>query len=151
MLCKKINLIPIILLIISICSLYLNTNQVQAKKSKDCIVLSEGECARHKDGSPQECEINNKDGICSEAEGKCKCVSAPRSCDEYEKLFADFSCYDCDGSRLSCPIGNIVTISYGTLVGEIYCCCNNNDVRKVNGGEEGTNVIQSNDEKVVSP
>lgn len=94
-----------------------------------CISISPGECARHKDGSPQKCKSGGKDGICVEVAGACKCVAQPTSCDEYERVYSDTTCYDCDGTRESCPIGRLVTIDYGLLYGEIYCCCKNNAVK----------------------
>lgn len=113
----------------------------------ECISISPGECARHKDGSPQTCKASGNSGICIEVAGSCKCVAEPKSCDEYQSVYSDSTCYDCDGSRESCPIGKLITIDYGLLYGQIFCCCRNNGIKTVTK-DKITNKVLSNDGSV---
>lgn len=135
----KTNIKQVKIILILLFSFFCEVDQSIAKKigkeDKGCISIGENECARHKDGSPQKCQINGDSGICIEINNKCQCVSQPQNCSEYEELLS-ISCYECDGSRVGCPIGKVVTIEYGSSIGEIYCCCNEGNVREVSKENE---------------
>lgn len=100
--------------------------------SKDCVSIKPGKCAFHADGTPQTCLTSDGDnGLCVEKDNQCLCVSEPANCDEYQKLFSSKICYETDGSIITCPIGTTITLDYGSLVGQIYCCCNDGTVKEV--------------------
>lgn len=142
--------INIKLIILSVILIFINLFGIInsfAKQNSECISISENECARHKDGSPQKCKDKGEEGICVEINNKCKCISLPRDCSEYEQVYPLHECYESDGTNFSCPVGKIITINYGIIAGEIYCCCREkfHKNRDKNDAVEGKQVLQGSD------